>query len=264
MSKKLLNRVLVSIIFAPTVLLFFYLGGLPLQIFLGILNFAMLYELRKIFNEKGLSIPITQLFMGVLVYTAIVLGNNLYLLAAIFISVIVLSAPTIFGNKIDGAIKRIATGIFSMIYISLFLSMLIRLSLHQYGREILIALIVTIWVTDTFAYFTGMLLGKHRGILPVSPNKSVEGFIGGMLFSILGSWLCVHFLKLPSDFIWMIAISAGIIGQYGDLFESLIKRDLQIKDSSRILGEHGGILDRFDSLLLSAPALYIIITFAGV
>lgn len=264
MKNKLVNRVLVGVIFAPLVLIIFYLGGVFLEVFLGILSFAMLYELRKNFNDKGVGIPVSQLFLGVLVYIALILGNNMYFLATILASAIILSLPLVVTNDSHNAIKKIAIGLFSIIYISFFLAMFYRIRIMDGGREMAISLILTIWITDTFAYFTGVLFGKHKGVLAVSPNKSLEGFIGGFVFSFLGSFLCVKLFGLSNNLIWMLGISAGIFGQYGDLFESLLKRDLKIKDSSRILSEHGGVLDRFDSLLFSAPALYVLISFAGV
>jgi phosphatidate cytidylyltransferase len=127
----------------------------------------------------------------------------------------------------------------------------------------IIALLVLIWITDTFAYFIGMTLGKHRNIFIVSPNKSLEGFIAGIAFAFGFAFLFykMGFLALkPALF---AAFSAGIIGQFGDLFESLLKRDFGVKDSSSLLPGHGGLLDRFDSLMFAAPMFYFLLSFLG-
>ncbi|MCF7919363.1 MAG: phosphatidate cytidylyltransferase [Candidatus Cloacimonetes bacterium] len=264
MKNKLLNRVLVSLIFGPVTLLVFYAGGIFLQVFLGILIFGMLYEFRKNFQDKGTNLPVTQLLFGEIVYLALLTGKESIILAAVFLTFIILGGEYIFRNQSEGAIRKIAVSLFSILYVSLFLSMVYGLRQLASGREIVISLLLTVWLTDTFAYFTGISIGRHQGVVPVSPKKSLEGFIGGLVFSIIGSYLLVKLFNLPLGLIWMFALSSGICGQFGDLFESLLKRDLKIKDSSHLMQEHGGILDRFDSLLFSAPALYILIRLIGV
>jgi len=205
-----------------------------------------------------------QMILGEIVYLALVLGNSIHFIGAIFLTFVILGGMHIFRNDVEGAIHRMAVSIFSIVYISIFISMIYSLRNLPQGREVVISLLFTVWITDTFAYFTGMLIGKHQGIIAISPNKSLEGFIGGLVFSIIGSYFLVRIFGLSAQMIWMLPVAGGLIGQFGDLFESLIKRDLQIKDSSRILFEHGGVLDRFDSLLFSAPALYILYILLGV
>ena len=130
------------------------------------------------------------------------------------------------------------------------------------GPKLLILILVSCWITDSFAYFIGMKLGKHRGIFRVSPKKSVEGFIGG--FIVTGIVLLAFHYFMPDLFtlgqIAAAILSAGIFGQIGDLFESMLKRDVGIKDSSNLIPGHGGILDRFDSVLVAIPIFYFLLT----
>ncbi len=260
---KFLNRLLVSMILAPVTLLMFYLGGAYMFVFLGILALLMLEELRKNYRKKGINIPVTMLFFGILVYSAGAWGKDYLVLSVLFVGILVMSGNYLFRNKPEASIQKLSIALFSIIYTAYFLSLLFRLRMLPQGREIVIAFLVVVWIMDTSAYLTGMLIGKRKGIIKISPQKSLEGFLGGFIFSTVGTYFLVIFLKLDTNYIWMLSISGGIIGQYGDLFESMIKRDLQIKDSSRILQEHGGILDRFDSLLFAAPALYIMLKLTG-
>ncbi len=117
--------------------------------------------------------------------------------------------------------------------------------------------------SDTFAYYTGSLFGKNKLCLAISPGKTVEGFIGGLVGGVVAA-LLVAVCFLPEFTLWKIGIIAALlscIGVIGDLTESVIKRASGVKDSGAILPGHGGILDRIDSLLLTAPVLYYIIYF---
>ncbi|MCF7913072.1 MAG: phosphatidate cytidylyltransferase [Candidatus Cloacimonetes bacterium] len=262
---KFVNRFLVSLIFVPVMLLIFHLGGVYMYAFLGILALMMLHELRDNYSKKGFDIPVTMLIFGLLVYVSIQLPME-YLVLTVFTGLIITSGNYLFKNQADKSFKKLSVTWFSIFYIAIPLSLLMSMrsiATEQIdGRVIAIALLIVIWITDTMAYVTGMLLGKRKGIIKISPNKSVEGYIGGLFFALIGSaGMVLYFDALDSNFIWMLALSGGLAGQFGDLFESMLKRDLEVKDSSGILMEHGGILDRFDSLLFAAPALYILLKF---
>jgi len=264
---KFMNRVLVSLILVPVMLLMFYQGGVYMFAFLGVLVLMMLHELRNNYSKKGFNIPVTMLIFGLLVYISIQLPMQ-YLILIVFAGLIITSGNYLFKNQADKAIKKLAVTWFSIFYTAIPLSLLMsirNISTEQSdGRVIAISLLVVIWITDTMAYLSGKLLGRHKGVIKISPNKSVEGYIGGLLFAVIASiGMVLYFDKLDPKFIWMLALAGGLFGQFGDLFESMIKRDLEVKDSSSILQEHGGILDRFDSLLFAAPALYILLKFMG-
>ena len=122
----------------------------------------------------------------------------------------------------------------------------------------LLSIFVFIWLSDTGAYCVGSLIGKHRLFERISPKKSWEGSIGGGIFSIASSLGFAHFFPFMPGWQWVgLAIVVVIFGTWGDLTESLMKRQLGIKDSGNILPGHGGMLDRFDSALMAIPAAVV-------
>jgi phosphatidate cytidylyltransferase len=141
---------------------------------------------------------------------------------------------------------------------------------EQGGHILYLAIFISAWVTDVFAYFCGMLFGKggkHKLIPDVSPKKTVEGSIGGIVFCILAmllfGWLCKVLAHQNSN-LWMFAVAgllASIVSQVGDLLMSFIKRNYGIKDFSQLFPGHGGVLDRFDSIFAVAIAMMSLSTF---
>ena len=128
---------------------------------------------------------------------------------------------------------------------------------NKYMPDILLGFFILLWSNDTFAYLTGIMFGRHRLFERISPKKSWEGFFGGLICTVAFSLLIARWFTLLPYYHWMaIAIIIVIFGVYGDLVESSLKRNMKIKDSGRFLPGHGGILDRFDSVLLAAPMVY--------
>ncbi|MCR6505627.1 phosphatidate cytidylyltransferase [Bacteroides sp. KH569_7] len=127
-----------------------------------------------------------------------------------------------------------------------------------YNPILPLSIFVFIWLSDTGAYCTGSLIGKHRLFERISPKKSWEGSIGGGIFSIASSFVFAYFFSFMLWWQWVgLAIVVVIFGTWGDLTESLMKRQLGIKDSGNILPGHGGMLDRFDSALMAIPAAVV-------
>jgi len=125
------------------------------------------------------------------------------------------------------------------------------------GRDFVMMLFLIIWANDTFAYFIGKAIGKHKLAVVVSPKKTIEGAVAGLVFGVIVSIVCKYFLiEMTMRDAIAIGLLVGIFGQIGDLCESIIKRAANVKDSGGILPGHGGILDRVDSLLFGAPAMY--------
>ncbi len=127
----------------------------------------------------------------------------------------------------------------------------------------IISILVTIWVCDSAAYFVGKSIGKHKMSKLVSPNKTWEGAIAGFMFAVAIA-VASKYLVLPNLSIKMAlgtGVIVGTIGQAGDFVESLFKRDAGVKDSSHLIPGHGGVFDRFDSLLFSAPFIYLMLKY---
>ena len=122
-----------------------------------------------------------------------------------------------------------------------------------YHYEILVGCILILWASDTGAYFAGTRFGKTKLFERVSPKKSWEGFIGGAFSALIVAFVISNYFLVLEDWKWLVIAGIIIAGTYGDLIESLFKRSIEIKDSGSVLPGHGGFMDRFDGLLLSAP-----------
>lgn len=130
----------------------------------------------------------------------------------------------------------------------------------QYQSLIPLSVIILVWVNDTFAYVVGRLVGRHQLTPRLSPGKTWEGFLGGMLFTLLGGSIIYWISDRPSAGAWILfSLLVGILGLGGDLFESGLKRKMNVKNMGTILPGHGGILDRFDSLLFVTPAVLLLL-----
>lgn len=159
----------------------------------------------------------------------------------------------------QGAIVGISTTLFGILYVSWFLSFLVKIRLLNNGVGFLASLLIITKLGDIGAYLVGTRFGKTPLLPRVSPNKSVEGSIGGLIFSVLGAVLCKPMLPFSLGHLFFLGLGLGTLAQLGDLSESLMKRDSQIKDSSTILPGMGGVLDVVDSVLFTAPVFYFYI-----
>ncbi len=165
-------------------------------------------------------------------------------------------------------VGQVRNVLFGQVAVALPLGLLV-LIYTEFSYEYVLWLFGVIWVNDTFAYLTGMLFGRHKMLERVSPKKTWEGFVGGLTFAMAASVAAV--LLLPEDSFlakseWLICALTVVVvvaGTAGDFLESLLKRRAGVKDSGNILPGHGGVLDRFDSLLMAAPALYVAMVLAG-
>jgi phosphatidate cytidylyltransferase len=133
-----------------------------------------------------------------------------------------------------------------------------------FSPGIVVGFFLLIWANDTGAYLIGVTLGKHRLLERISPKKSWEGFIGGVVLAVVVSWLLSGWLGVVSPVKWaIISLIVSIIGTFGDLVESMLKRSTGIKDSGNLMPGHGGFLDRFDSTVMSFPIVFLFISFFG-
>jgi phosphatidate cytidylyltransferase len=156
----------------------------------------------------------------------------------------------------SGAIVDISTTIFGIIYVSWFFSFLIKIRYMEEGLVFLSALLLITKSGDIGAYLVGTKFGKTPLIPRISPKKTVEGTIGGLIFNILVALAVKPLLGFSYMHLVILGLCMGLLGQLGDLSESLIKRDCAVKDSGNILPGMGGVLDEIDSLLFVAPAFY--------
>lgn len=158
-----------------------------------------------------------------------------------------------------GVILGISTTLFGILYVSWCFSFVIKIRYLEHGLWYLVMVLLVTKLGDMGAYFIGSWLGKTPLIPRISPKKSVEGSIGGLFFSVLGAIACKPFLNFNFYHLIVLGLALGVLGQLGDLSESLMKRDCQIKDSGNIFPGLGGVLDSIDSLIFTAPAFYFYI-----
>ena len=161
----------------------------------------------------------------------------------------------------QNAVHSLERSFFSLGYVALPIAMLNGI-MSITAPRLLLGMFIFIWLYDTGAYCVGMLLGRHRQFERISPKKSWEGVIGGVAFCVAGAYATHHwfneFFQVPDLTVWVgMSVVVAVFATFGDLVESLIKRTVGVKDSGNLLPGHGGILDRIDSLLLVAPAVFI-------
>ena len=168
--------------------------------------------------------------------------------------------------KKENPLNNWAYAMFSQVYIALPFALLNVLAFQSdetitatsYQYLFPLSIFAFNWLNDTGAYCTGMLLGKHPLFKRISPKKSWEGSIGGAVFCIVAAFVISNYFPIMSTVEWVgLALTIVVFGTWGDLSESLMKRQLGIKDSGNILPGHGGILDRFDSAILAIPAAVV-------
>jgi len=166
-------------------------------------------------------------------------------------------------RKQPNAIHNWAYFILGQVFIALPFSLLnFILYIQEWQPIILLSVFVTIWVNDTGAYLVGVTFGKHRLFERISPKKSWEGFFGGATLAMLSGYIFSLYIPQISLINWLIFSEIIVLfGTFGDLIESLLKRTVNVKDSGTVIPGHGGLLDRFDSMLLAVPVVYMFLSF---
>jgi len=255
-NNMLRYRVLSALVGIPLILAFLWYGQIPLIFMIIVLVIIGQKELARIINALGIQTSLGlkvsgSLLMILAVYFNWNLGLMMAALVALVLAGVVIGYPRF---TLAGA----SSTLFGIFYVAWMLAHLYLIRQLPQGFHFLLLVIVANWSTDTLAYFTGRALGKHKLAPVISPNKTVEGALGGITGSVLSaaifnlvsgqSTLLPHYLILGAGI--------GIFGQLGDLAESALKRQAGIKDSGNIIPGHGGVLDRFDSILLTAPLAY--------
>lgn len=248
------TRILSAIIALP--LLFFVLlsGGSILKVAVLTISLIGLYEFFKAFSVKYKPIKWVGYVMTIILYASYFtnLSKDMFTLIVSVLLFLLLGLVVFTKNTIEGAMITFI-GFF---YVSFSLSHLILISDFDDNFFIWYPFIIA-FVTDTFAYFTGKMIGKTKLIPHVSPNKTVEGSLGGIIACLIVSFAYAHFVEPDFQFLAIfMAFVGSILSQMGDLIASKIKRIFDIKDFGKIMPGHGGVLDRFDSLIITLPLVY--------
>ncbi|MBU5669079.1 phosphatidate cytidylyltransferase [Peptoniphilus sp. MSJ-1] len=256
----LYKRVITGVIGILLIIFIIYLGLSAIKISIFILTLEAIRELHNAFMKKNIKLYLPTLLIGALA-TFLFSYYEIKLIYAVILFFIMNSICLIV--SINYSIEEYMYTNFSYFYTVFLLNLLGNID----DIYLIIAAFIISFSTDTFAYFIGSMFGKHKLIERVSPNKSVEGAIGGTIsaiiitsiyFIMLNRYNSSYFINLYSV---IIILAASISGQFGDLFASKIKRYTGIKDYSKLLPGHGGILDRFDSLIFISPFVYLLYFF---
>jgi len=228
---------------------------------MGLLEFYKLIANTQLKANRPLGLAIGLLFFAIacLYSIGLVSITGFWLVAPLVSSVFIAELY----RKHEFPFQNIAITLFGVFYIAIPLSLLTLIGFPErstmgYHPHLIMGFFFLLWASDTGAYLTGITIGKHPMFPRISPKKSWEGFTGGLVLTLLVAIIISkYFVELPRMDWVVIAIIICIFGVWGDLIESMLKRSLQIKDSGNILPGHGGILDRFDSVLFSAPLVFV-------
>jgi len=228
----------------------------------GLYEFFHFYEQSDIKPNKWLGYLISFLLFVASFFVAKGIIDAKYFLVLFSLVLLIMSAELY--RKKPKPLENIAVTIFSIVYIAIPLALTNYLVFpeifthHAYAPQILIALFAIIWTHDSGAYLFGVSMGKHRLFERISPKKSWEGAIGGTLTSVLAAVIIARYIPEIQLIHWIIiSILTAVSSTFGDLTESMFKRYFQVKDSGHLLPGHGGILDRFDSILFAIPVIVL-------
>ncbi|MHB9316075.1 phosphatidate cytidylyltransferase [Fusobacterium polymorphum] len=279
------NRVLVALIGVP-LLLFIYAGesffrinlyGLPMLIFTNLVVGIGIYEFYKMVKVLGKEVyDKFGMIVAIIIPNLVYLSNRSSYLEQKLITVVLIVATIfmliyrVFRNQIKGTLEKVSYTLLGIIYVSVFFSQIINL--YFLGAVFPLILQVLVWVSDTSAGIVGVAIGRKffkNGFTEISPKKSVEGALGSVIFTGLAFVLIVvlYIEKINGAtggevfLSFIIGAIISVVAQIGDLIESLFKRECGVKDSGTILMGHGGVLDRFDSMILVLPFVTMVLYF---
>lgn len=268
--KNIIKRAPVVIIGIPALIGFTFYTHDVFMVFFTIAGLLILGEAYRMSRPNGTE---PNVWLGYPIYLALVgdhlLGDGENLGAILIVSILLLMTWEMFRKK-PHVLENVASTFFAAIFVGMAMSYFILLQQLGYegqgghlGGYAVLTVFIGVWACDTLAYFVGSAIGKHKIFPRVSPNKSWEGSISGLIGSFIALILIVKAGWLPGlDYTdaLILGLITGVAGQLGDFAESLVKRDVGIKDSSNLLPGHGGAWDRLDSILFAAPLSYLYLT----
>jgi phosphatidate cytidylyltransferase len=229
-------------------------------VYLGAVVALALWELRQALLERGISLPLIPLAAGcAAMFTLAYWYGAEAALAALAVTVVVLLAWRLPGAA-TGYLRDVTASVFTLAYVPLLaVSVPLMLSAPAGGRRVLLFIIITV-SSDIGGYFAGILIGRHPMAPAISPKKTWEGFAGSVVACLAAGAIGLHLLL--HGHVWqglILGAAAAVAATLGDLVESMIKRDLEIKDMGTVFPGHGGAMERLDSLLVVAPVAWILL-----
>ncbi len=256
-GRKLLPSILVSL---TLLTLIFGTINLEPKLFLLLILIAIMLGVRELthaYRAGGIELPdLPIMLIASVILVASWFGGTEGLAVSTGLSIPILMFFLLMISQKD-FIKRSTSAVFAVFYLAVLGGFILLVANHPDGGKRILALVILIACNDTFAYFAGVLFGKHKMAPTISPKKSWEGLVGGLIASLIAGALV---FQNAFETQWYVGCAVGVMtvitATCGDLIESAIKRDLAIKDMSNLLPGHGGIMDRLDSALFTAPAVW--------
>jgi phosphatidate cytidylyltransferase len=254
------SRIVVAVILLPVVLGAVYLGGWWLFALVAIAAAISLHEYWLMARSLAPLAPAGYIAGACALVGAQISGLD-WMLGGIMATFALAFLLKVISEARPAATAAVSGTVMGTLWICGGLSFLLLLrNVPEHGRLALFTVLIAVWAGDTFAYFGGRLVGRHKMAPSTSPGKTWEGFISGTAATIFVSFVALY----KQDFlsIWQsiaLGVALAVAAPLGDLFESLLKRDAGVKDSGTLLGGHGGMLDRLDAFFFAAPAAYFVI-----
>ncbi|HXV14039.1 MAG TPA: phosphatidate cytidylyltransferase [Candidatus Krumholzibacteria bacterium] len=267
-----IERVVAGVVFVPLFIIITRAGGyaflalIDLVIVLGMLEFYAMMRAKGMHPYRGIGVA-----SGITLSTYIFFRSGQYANFVFTFILIALMGLELARKDNRRAAYHVSTTIFGVIYVAYLSSHFVLLRElpnavgvpYSQGASFVFLVVAVTWASDTGAYTIGSLFGSHTLLPRVSRHKTWEGALGGVLFGAVAGWISsvsfAGYLKAWEGVV--IGILSSLVGLLGDLFESMLKRDADIKDTSNLIPGHGGVLDRFDSLLFTAPLIYYFLKF---
>lgn len=260
------KRYLGALFLSPLVVVLF-VGGIYLKYIAMTLSILGMYEFFYIVKNKKIKPLSIFAYILCIIYYVFIIGKDSMDYKALFLTtvviILVMLCIPILNEKYN--FIDISITIFGFFYVSVFFSFIVLVSQKQHGQYLIWLIFISAWMCDTTAYYVGKYFGKNKLCPKVSPKKTIEGSIGGLLGSTAACGIYgLVALKLGYSIslynFFLIGIFCGVFCQFGDLVASSIKRYVEVKDFSNLIPGHGGILDRFDSILFASAVVYYYIT----
>ena len=230
--------------------------------FLGVVALTMLFALRELstaLKERGIVFPLVPAWVGGLGILAAAYFSGEGAMAAVLALTAVAILVWRLADGAEGYLRDVTSGIFAVVYVPFLAGFAALLTAENQGAQKVLLFLILVVCNDTGGYAAGVLTGRHPLAPKISPKKSWEGLVGSVITAGAAGALCMHFM-LHGQY-WQGAVTGVAVvasATLGDLCESMIKRDLGIKDMGNLLPGHGGIMDRLDSLLPTAPVVYLL------
>ena len=256
------TRLLSGIVLVILALLFIIHGGYVLLTVCGIISLIGLYELYRVFKIEKTALGVIGYAAAIVFYMNLAFPFIPDIMVFVMALLIVCMCAFVFGYPRFHAGQVIAA-FFGVFYVAVMLSCIYQTRILPGGRYLVWLIFLCSWGCDTCAYCVGMLIGKHKMSPKLSPKKSVEGAVGGVvgaaLLTVIYGFIFKGYMKADASYIFMMAgicAAGALISMVGDLAASAIKRNYDIKDYGKLIPGHGGILDRFDSVIFTAPIIF--------